>query len=799
MAPRRTPVGLLWGIAGLLLLVASGCEWWVWKGDSDEEVAANESADETADEETTTSGGDLSTDGAEADVDSSGLTEDGGEASGEDGEPVTCTEDADCDEGQTCQDGVCVSEEADAPAAEDLSGLAVDAESGEEIDFAVPLTVGDTLTLEAPDPTVASTRLPGEDCTCVWTVDPATAGVFTAATECSTDFTVAQAGALLIAVEVTCAGTVTTFRQGATAEEGDAPPACTSDEDCPADQTCQDGTCTATAEEPCTADEDCAAGESCLGGVCVGAAAGECTTDEDCSDGEVCEEGLCTTAPAADPSMALFELQTRVPYVVRFDLWLKDGDGRAVPEGVTAEHFRIYEDEVRIELTETNQFVTAAPSLPLRIVLVLDYTASMDSVDAIGLMVNAAEEFVQSEHFTATHSIGVVEFHDRTDQGEGYSIAVPLTTADLAGKEVIVRGIPAEGTLESGLTRVWDALALAMEMLVEEERQAGEARVVAFLTDGRDTTSEELPESVSASAQEKGINLYPIGFGNVGEGETTLRSLADDTNGAYFPAADADGLQAAFAEVAQALQGHWNLTYVTPTNSGTVSVRAEFDWDGGTAAIEESFDAAGLAGDVHQGVFEVAERAYDAVLNRTEFVLQAAYMPRNVSRFRFLFADVSAIFNLQNAGGLTAPEAGWSLTPMGDGVYDLLGPKALEYGSFGNIAVASVSGDVPVLQITHYDAVYTGMAQPKTMLFEDDLWALPYELTVVVEPTGTGTVVIDPDKTGYAHGELVTLTAVDGTKPFAGWSGDLESTVATVNLLMDADKLITATFAEPAA
>lgn len=840
MAPNPRPIALLCGLAVLLVLVAPGCGWWAWEGDS-ENLNSNENTDQAADGGDVGTSGDGSADSSDTGTDESTTPEDPADNANQSTDAATCGQDADCNDGlfctgvetcvdgaclagvepcatgqtcdettgqctgapcetdtdcdqaQVCQDGSCLTNDA---ASNGLQGLAVDALTGEEIDFGRPLQVGDTLLLEAPDPT-AAVRLPGADCTCVWTVVPATAGLFTAASDCATDFTVIEAGPFAIAVEVTCPGRSTTFRQAATAEADEGLQPCATDDDCPAGETCQDQQCTVIAGSPCTTDADCPTGQVCQGEICVRTTPASCTADQDCAEGEVCQDGFCATAPPEPPSMTLFEMQTRQPYVVRFDLWLKDGDGRAIPEAVTADHFRIYEDDARIDVTETNKFVTPASDLPLRVMLVLDYSASMDSVDAVEPMIAAAEQFVRADHFTGTHSIGIIESHDRMEEEQGYSVAVPLTAADLSGKDAIVRGIPAADSVESGLSRVWDAAALAIETLAQEERQLGETRVVIFLTDGRDTTSEQTPEDLLALAQASEVNLYPIGFGNVGDHETMLRSLADDTGGGYFPAADGDALEDTFAEVARELQGQWTLTYITPTNSGDVGVRVEFDWQGGTAAVQDSFDASSLAGDVHHGVIEVLDRTYDAVSNRTDFLLRAAYVPRNVSRFRLTFAHSTAIFNLQDAGGLTAPQDGWSATPLGDGVFDLLGPRALEYGAFGNIGTASVPGDVPVLQVTHDDTIYGDLAQPKSVTFEADLWAAPYELTVVVEPTGTGTVVVDPEKASYAYGEVVTLTAVDGSKPFDHWSGDAEGTTTPKQVTMDGNKSITAVFADP--
>jgi uncharacterized repeat protein (TIGR02543 family) len=68
-----------------------------------------------------------------------------------------------------------------------------------------------------------------------------------------------------------------------------------------------------------------------------------------------------------------------------------------------------------------------------------------------------------------------------------------------------------------------------------------------------------------------------------------------------------------------------------------------------------------------------------------------------------------------------------------------------------------------------------------------------YTLTIII--VGNGTVAKNPDKAVYAHGEIVTLTAVaDPGWKFIGWSGDIERTENPINVTMDSSKTINATF-----
>jgi hypothetical protein len=68
-----------------------------------------------------------------------------------------------------------------------------------------------------------------------------------------------------------------------------------------------------------------------------------------------------------------------------------------------------------------------------------------------------------------------------------------------------------------------------------------------------------------------------------------------------------------------------------------------------------------------------------------------------------------------------------------------------------------------------------------------------HTLTVLV--SGGGAVPRDPDRTSYDHGQSVRLTAVpDPGWRFDSWSGDVAGTVSPVDVVMDGDKTVTATF-----
>lgn len=647
----------------------------------------------------------------------------------------TCTTDSDCADG-SCQNGACMPPR---EPSNDLIGFATD-ESGASIDLASVLIVGERILLEAPAIITPAQNEPPPECGCAWSIDASTAGVFDNPDACSTGFTPASAGTAIITVDVSCNDALASFAQDVTIAES----------------------------PPCQADTDCAMGQ-------------------------VCSNGVCITLPPA-PSVTILTDQSRSPFVVRLDLRLLDATGQVIADGVTGQNFRIYENDVQLDLTETDLTVTPLPNLPMQVMLVLDYSQSMRLAGAIENMIEAAAGFITADHITATHRIGLVEFHDRSEEGVGFNLVSAPVRTDADGKGELVAAIPQPQALESGLSRVWDAVQLAIDTLAADEPQVGEVRAIVFLTDAKDTSSETAPDALITAASAAGIALYPIGFGDIGDQETILSEMAVQTGGMYFPAADRDALLGAFEQVALNLRGQWNVNYVTPRNTGSAPVRIEFDWDGLTGSVETNIDAGSLAGDVNQMLFEVAGRTYRDDIDATQFLVKLIYAPRNVDRFRFRFPHDHLTFELQSEGTVVSALAGWTQSITSTGVYEIGGPSAIALGGFGNVGTVVVPSDVPFLQIAHDDSIYANLAQPKTTLIEGQIGP-GYNLTVTVSPEDSGTVQIIPDKPAYGHGDQVVLVPTPASgQQFDRWQGDATGDAPTLVLIMDSDKTISAVF-----
>src|SRR6185436_3746541 len=69
--------------------------------------------------------------------------------------------------------------------------------------------------------------------------------------------------------------------------------------------------------------------------------------------------------------------------------------------------------------------------------------------------------------------------------------------------------------------------------------------------------------------------------------------------------------------------------------------------------------------------------------------------------------------------------------------------------------------------------------------------------TLTVNVVGSGTVTKSPNLTSYPNGSTVQLTPVPAAGwLFSGWSGALTGSANPANLVMDADKTVTATFVQ---
>jgi hypothetical protein len=75
---------------------------------------------------------------------------------------------------------------------------------------------------------------------------------------------------------------------------------------------------------------------------------------------------------------------------------------------------------------------------------------------------------------------------------------------------------------------------------------------------------------------------------------------------------------------------------------------------------------------------------------------------------------------------------------------------------------------------------------------------IQYSLTVNINPSGSGSVLKNPDKSTYVYGDQVTLTATANSGyTFNNWSGNVTATTSPVTLTINGNATVTANFSTP--
>jgi Ca-activated chloride channel homolog len=201
--------------------------------------------------------------------------------------------------------------------------------------------------------------------------------------------------------------------------------------------------------------------------------------------------------------------------------------------------------------------IIPVPQNQTSIMLVLDVSGSMEATDLQPNRMVAARQAARTlvESLPPDMQVGVVSFNS------GASLAAPLTR----DRAVVLRAI--DRLRANGGTAIGEGLNLALDQLERAENTQtptqgqGAANVqrlpgvVVLLSDGESNTG--IPPATAASrAAQDGVKVYTVGIGQRGAApsipgargvqrldERTLQSIAEQTSGQYYYAAETKQLQ----------------------------------------------------------------------------------------------------------------------------------------------------------------------------------------------------------------------------------------------------------------
>ena len=229
-------------------------------------------------------------------------------------------------------------------------------------------------------------------------------------------------------------------------------------------------------------------------------------------------------------------------------------------------------------------FVHTAENFDLEVVCVLDFTNSMaearlpDGRSGIAAMLDALNAGLNV--LPSAHRVGIVEFHDRNVEP---AILSPLTTNRQAIRHRI--GQFAESGFDPGSSRVWDSVVSGTDLFSTREENPRAIRALVFLSDGRDTSSVNIRGDARRYAQERGVQLYAMGVGEVFQ-EEQLREMADSTGGGYYPARDVSLIQEQLQLLVHDLRGQYQVSYITQRRTGEYGALIEVELAGASRSTQ---------------------------------------------------------------------------------------------------------------------------------------------------------------------------------------------------------------------
>jgi hypothetical protein len=394
------------------------------------------------------------------------------------------------------------------------------------------------------------------------------------------------------------------------------------------------------------------------------------------------EDGDNTVAPPASSAGIFKDVRTflQQPSLVQFTFRISDDQNHAIiiDPALLPTPFRIFEDEEEIDYSETSYFVHPSTSLELDMVLLLDFTNSMasweeDGKTGIGLEVDWAHQVI--DQLAPTHRMAIMEYHDRNvDAG----LIAPFSS-DKAALRTALDAFAARA-IDHGSSRVWDALHSAVTTF-DGAPGDNKQRTVFFISDGKETSSDMTPADVITIAKQWRANVFVIGAGSVAN-EASLRSVATQTSGEYYPAADIEAFRTKLEQITRDLGGQYKLSYITLKRSGMHQVRVDLQTQGLSGSFDTTLDLGSIYGDDRIGVITFDAPTLQS--NTLSVVVRAQHIPRNIDRFRFKL-DTTKPYTVAlppaTAGGLCES---WTVSgPDIGGFMEITSTAPLKFGDFG--------------------------------------------------------------------------------------------------------------------
>jgi len=225
--------------------------------------------------------------------------------------------------------------------------------------------------------------------------------------------------------------------------------------------------------------------------------------------------------------------------VVSVPVLVFDRAGQFVAD-LKQEDIQIYEDGVLQEITYLGRS-SGEDRIPLSIALTLDTSGSMKP--SIDFLKEAATYFTGK--LEATDQALVVQFNESVKSSAEF-------TSDIYRMDSYINGIQVWGG-----TALYDAVMYSLDRLQDQPGR----KALILLSDGDDSGSSAGKDSVTAMARALEVSIYAVGIQGFGTPKGFLRSLAEDTGGAYYFPSKVSELIEVFEAISKDLKNNYLIAY----------------------------------------------------------------------------------------------------------------------------------------------------------------------------------------------------------------------------------------------
>lgn len=442
----------------------------------------------------------------------------------------------------------------------------------------------------------------------------------------------------------------------------------------------------------------------------------------------------------------------RVPSLVRFVLLMRNIQYQAlpIPESLLSavgDQFAIFEKNVQLDLTETNQFLTSSSRIRGNLMILLDYSGSMqaaahqltddflagetDWIQAV--YENAVSKLI--DELPSNYAVGLAVFNERGTDGVRVIREDETAPKFTSNKELLHQRLESIYVVDNGATMLLPALESAGLELAGADWASNfvpfddaDVRGIICFTDGKMTTPPGIVTDTIAFLQAVNTRGFFVGWGSSVVSDTLVR-LATGTGGHYYSTRNVptgemdpfgtpirvpvyseledwcatDSLDACDQSISKDLKSQVVLSYVTLNEEDSVTVEGRLTFndpnDQNSPCLPDQGDIAGsfsasqlnygaIAGDPRLGQIALTTKGISAENTADVFVF-ADYIPRNVGRMSFRIIPDSAEPITMTVTRVGEPDGGiipdWTENASApDYTYTTSG-DVLRYGEFGGL------------------------------------------------------------------------------------------------------------------